>query len=135
MLKKCVGLGGMDARELRVGNLVDSEYDGIVPVSVKLLERIIDEVEGVSPIPLTEEWLERFGFERGASETMSAYYHKKVGIDDLCLRFMRQTPSIYFCKGNEENSSYEPKYYVHQLQNLYFALTGKELPIPEKASA
>lgn len=85
--------------------------------------------EDYEPIHLTEEWLVKLGFKLGASEIGSAYYHKGVGIYDFCIRFYRVTQSLYFCLGNEQNSSYEPKYFVHQLQNLYFALTGEELTI------
>lgn len=94
-----------------------------------------DELEGeyfwkdeCSGVCITEDWLRKFGFTIGASETFSAYYHKKIGIHNLCLRFMRgEVNCVYFCLGNEQNSSYKPKYYVHELQNLYYFLCGEEL--------
>ena len=33
-----------------------------------------------------------------------------------------------YCNGNECNSSYKAHRHVHQLQNLYFALTNEEQP-------
>jgi hypothetical protein len=74
------------------------------------------------PIPLTEEWLLKFGFE----------------VDDHLMN-PDDWPYVDYIK-NEVRIS-EPNYsfafygrdneleikYVHQLQNLYFALTGEEL--------
>jgi hypothetical protein len=66
------------------------------------------------PIPLTEEWLLKFGFEITDNfQTKDRFQtHKQDGI-------------IWFEYGYivvELN-------YVHQLQNLYFALTNEELTI------
>jgi hypothetical protein len=68
------------------------------------------------PIPLTEEWLLKFGFEiTNNFQTKDRFQtHKQDGI-------------IWFEYGY---ISIELKY-VHQLQNLYFALTGEELTITE----
>lgn len=79
------------------------------------------------PIPLTEEWLLRVGFVLGFDVFTEFYHNKKVkiylnefdGLTDkgtwLCLLF-----------GNNIGVNIK---YVHQLQNLYFALTGEELTV------
>ena len=65
----------------------------------------------IEPILITPEWLERFGFEKKP-------IHWEGAIDLMA-------------DGDEWN--FESGYidinikYVHQLQNLYYALTGKEL--------
>tara|TARA_R110000803_G_scaffold35405_8_gene76622 strand:- start:10881 stop:11252 length:372 start_codon:yes stop_codon:yes gene_type:complete len=64
------------------------------------------------PIPLTEEWLLRFDISD------DYFYH----IDDGLLVFGIQVfPDNYY------NTVLAELKYVHQLQNLYFALTGEEL--------
>lgn len=73
-------------------------------------------IEVFKPIPLTEEWLIKFGFLKYAG-----LYELNTGDFEL----------IY----NEDHISLDVEgqwltlgvYHVHQLQNLFFALTGKEL--------
>lgn len=65
-------------------------------------------------IPLTEEWLLKFGFER-LFETGSTYSLGDFNVSDF---------------GENGIFHYDVKQqikYVHELQNLYFALTGSEL--------
>lgn len=79
------------------------------------------------PIPLTEEWLLKFGFEIIPYENKEVYYSitDKVAMsyDDFIVIIIDSFDNKYFdydyatCKIG----------YVHQLQNLYFALTGNEL--------
>jgi hypothetical protein len=73
------------------------------------------------PIPLTEEWLLNFGFE----------YHHDTPHPNKVFRKLHTEGFIdleqikhYYYGGSF--TSVECRY-VHQLQNLYFALTGKEL--------
>lgn len=144
----------MENRELRIGNLVMienellSETKGeVYKVSGVELKRIelfpdsdstisLDHTESlriynqlnefVIPIPLTDHWLDRFGFK---------YSHDTVHPN----RVFRKT----WDEGNfdlEEIVSYhfggsfldvEIKY-VHQLQNLFYSLTGKELELTKQ---
>ena len=114
--------------ELRIGNLVFLNDKQKV---WKILEGFdIDEMtenSTVDPIVLTEEWLSKAGFEK--SFTNDFWYSIKIGDKRLLVstlgnieiekwdRTMIAFPDI--CK------------YVHQLQNLYFALTGNELNIKQ----
>ena len=88
--------------------------------------------EPYKPIPLTEEWLIKFGFEKGylnylvLKEEFYCYcYEKSKGLH------------IEVFAHDEEDEVIDSEYltptinYVHQLQNLYHALTGKELEIKE----
>jgi len=70
------------------------------------------------PIPLTEEWLMKFGF----NSKFSGY--RKV---NLRLVNFLETETIYhvFFK----NSLIKTIQYVHELQNVYFALTNTELTL------
>lgn len=100
----------MKANELRIGNLIFEEETQEVGQVNTVILGIID--EGLShtykPIPLTEEWLERFNWNPPK---------------DIGVAFSTNTHEIYFVAGNY----YKTIEYVHQLQNLYFALTGEEL--------
>jgi hypothetical protein len=85
------------------------------------------------PIHLTESWLLEFGFQNKKDKK---YKQKLWFIDNLDFEFrLRQSVNgyynlfmfdIYFQK--ESPTKYNI-YYVHQLQNLYFALTEKELDV------
>jgi hypothetical protein len=84
------------------------------------------------PIPLTEEWLLNFGFEQDYN-----CFVKSTGQLDLII-FSSDTlvakandlkpGEFYFCF----HKIIVMIKYVHQLQNLYFALTGEELILKPK---
>jgi hypothetical protein len=71
---------------------------------------------GFEPIPLTEDWLLKFGFKQDS---------------DLKNSICRY--GIWFNKNNMEATYLSQKLikikYVHQLQNLYFALVGEDLTL------
>lgn len=82
-----------------------------------------DEIE---PIEINENWLLKFGFIEEVNSSMVKFwsrddmtiyheYYKHTEVDNL---------EWYFLSSREYNIRIK---YVHQLQNLYFALTGKEL--------
>tara|TARA_R110000822_G_scaffold158970_1_gene298474 strand:+ start:1535 stop:1882 length:348 start_codon:yes stop_codon:yes gene_type:complete len=112
----------MKANELRIGNWVnvlDRDYE-----VTAVLERGINcGLVGclyslVKPIPLTEEWLLRFGFENVLN--VGIYRKGALDVDYAggleCLSF-----SII-----DSNYDFTIKH-VHQLQNIHHALTGEEL--------
>ena len=117
----------MKAQELRIGNFVlfdnkKVEITGIVKSGFYFDKQdfAINLLEWFQPIPLTEEWLLKFGFVK----TPTKYY---IGdLNDLCNRDLDLVLTT-----NKNIISYQdylhPIHYVHSLQNLYFALTGKEL--------
>jgi hypothetical protein len=124
----------MDARELRMGNLfVDKQTQTIINV-IGLTENIIT-FSGhfkndwkAEPIPLTEEWLLKFGFEMIEDKTEEVWYwaYKDFVLEPTFFCFGYASPIVFdLIRVNEEN----PLIYVHQLQNIYFALTGEELEI------
>ncbi len=117
----------MEANELRIGILIKSKHnDKIFKIQTfKDIELLYDICE---PIPLTEEWLTKFGFHKTAEDD----FDKTFGdIDQISIRsnklYVTDKFGVYL----------NPKriaiiQYVHQLQNLYFALTSEELTIKEK---
>lgn len=90
----------------------------------------IDEFESFKPIPLTEEWLIKFGFERvtpmGSTYDNNYAYELKDWGRIALKNGVLVSDQYYFLDG----LCFDIKH-VHQLQNLYFTLTGKELTIKE----
>ena len=107
----------MQATELRIGNIVaygQSQWkvSGIIPphplrnhYMIELWNNgLVDVIRSdLHSIPLTEEWLLRFGFESKNPVLFTNSDGDSFYLDDTKIK------------------------HVHQLQNLYFALTGEEL--------
>jgi hypothetical protein len=107
------------ATELRIGNYYKPEILDDVLYDVITVEDISDLFydpidDYYSPIPLTKEWLLLFGFEESISWSFKGFY----------LGEEKQGEYHYQLDGGVVELKY-----VHQLQNLYFALTGEELTI------
>jgi hypothetical protein len=145
----------MKANELRIGNYVNCPKDGQNPFRIDLLDfvscgigkfgMIYDKsvhpltwyLQDLQPIPLTEEWLLKFGFGKEKVNDLydNAFIKYDVLSSDLYLRpsYMGGYYWGFNVPGKLDNELYDAKNikYVHQLQNLYFALTENELEIKE----
>jgi hypothetical protein len=122
----------MKASELRIGNLIINPNSGITFIEkvFNINSNAINEfyeqggsvrlpLDYIQPIPLTEEWLLNAGFK----EAYTANYIKDdIGIylGDFTVTLEADDP---YCSHNVSQKIQ----YVHQLQNLYFALKGEEL--------
>lgn len=118
------------ANELRIGNKVkmkvptsvDNEWFETTIEAADLLgiERGDNLIEG---IPLTPEILEKCGFEKktGSAPGIGDFYWHDNGIFET----IRVHGDIIKLEGIDSI----PVKHLHQLQNLYFALTGEELEI------
>jgi len=120
----------MKANELRLGNLIETNI--VQEVNIQHLEFLLNpdikDKSVIKPIPLTEEWLQRFGFEFSWMSGQ-ALIQKKIKYD---LRFVRpyykdNLGELVLDLRNDSTSLNTKVRYVHSLQNLYFALTGEEL--------
>jgi hypothetical protein len=132
----------MKAKELRLGNLVYLQ-DGVTVATVSYFQTRFN-INGypediISGIPLTEEWLVKFGFKKS----------KAIPKEKFCYLFedRAETPIEFYVVGrgfNDVYTIYDPisrsnklnfitdnrgLTFVHQLQNLYFTLAGAELII------
>jgi hypothetical protein len=107
--------------EVRIGNFVQHELSDKYSIVKRECFEKPYYLNDYNPIPLTEEWLLRLGFEKLHND----YYILNAG--DFELRY------YYNVSGSawkfELNNSLINITCVHQLQNLYHALTGKELEI------
>ena len=116
----------MKARDLRIGNLIfdhecEPHYFEVEQISKYVGSELwivyrkgSVKTKTAEGIPLTEEWLLKFGF------TFSDMIYSFDGFEILDLK---QGLEFY-------NHDYPIKIkYVHQLQNLYYALTQTELTL------
>jgi len=115
----------IDAHELMIGNLFIGFDDKVFAWDLPLFG-LLDNGVGIdeiikSPIPITEEWLEQFGFKYYKNTNGYSYYlhfrlHFTKTVDGFKL----------FIDNNEWAETIKS---VHELQNLYFALTKIELEL------
>lgn len=134
----------MKANELRIGNLVtlcliNDEYIEIdLPIATIHSDNTIRLLDGkkeigcfslkkIKPIKLTEEWLLKFGFKdrSGILKNKMSY---GIEIGKMEIAWYRQDNKTRF---QTIENGFILKYvtYVHELQNLFFALTGEELKL------
>ena len=120
----------MKAEELRIGNLVYNHHNEITSVDINTFNKFKYPTMGgnpanISPIPLTEEILFKCGFEKLTTKSETGYkassYSYRNGYSFIVC-FDDGVLSVDFWQGNE-------KRYLHQLQNLFHALTNEELQI------
>lgn len=93
----------------------------LYPQDGKVRKGYAIESTSVNPIPITPEWLERCGY-------------KKDSTDKKWYKSPHNLPPIYQWRPGSFGMDGLPLAaksieYVHQLQRLYFALTGEELKI------
>jgi hypothetical protein len=93
----------------------------------------------IQPIPFTEDWLKKFGFKK---EKISSYdkadynwvyifTYDKHHYDGISIAKIKENGEFYIFVG-EGNPIPNDIKYVHELQNLNYALTGKELILNNK---
>lgn len=151
----------MTANELRIGNYIlslgydedsngnifhEEEGDEVTKVTAQTLFYWKSTILGYEPIPLTEEWLLKFGFEfydyelddeEDVEENETGIY-KSYRLNKSKFLYY----AVFINSDNTIDFCVKPRWcdyvalnfiqYVHQLQNLYFALTNTELELKLK---
>ena len=145
----------MKANELRIGNYVNVPNSEQCPFRIDAFEhcsekfiKVAQEVKlngfevhpltwygaDLEPIPLTEEWLLKFGFylRDGFSNTFKLNVEKHQ-YDCSEITYSEKEGLFRFSNGQQKGTTLIPHIkYVHQIQNLYFALIGEELKQQEQ---
>jgi|TARA_R100000501_G_C2608316_1_gene103522 hypothetical protein len=138
------------ASELRIGNyvdMIDRSQEIHLPVGIvkkigqiglfgvhlyepkNFAEQTVPEgtpINEVTGIPLTEEWLIKFGFAIDLTKTEPSYKKWMMGYRCYIVDDKQGTRFEFWI---EDRYCLVDIKYVHTLQNLYFALTGEELTI------
>lgn len=128
----------MKAEELRIGNWIriirslPTQVTGyhlfMMQTYTPLAPNEADYKEMTEPIPLTEEWLIKFGFKKELVDAVGIAQWHEYHLDSVeVFNDGTECSELFFI----HNSNRTEVKYVHQLQNLYFALTGEELTIKE----
>ncbi len=130
----------MKANELRTGNWVTA-----IQCDRSKVNQQIEQINSLGDfavtthgwselkaIPITKKWLVKFGFVKLFSKFDNGYEINEMILNNT---YDKGCEGWCFYDGNVaccNNMNYKnPVKYVHQLQNLYFALTGEELTIKE----
>jgi hypothetical protein len=132
----------MKASELRIGNIVDLDSRiakiidiGHLSCTVVDLEETQDTVEDydrVQGLTLTDEWFEKWGFYKdGEYWSMGIFDYK------YCFKYRDWANNWAFYQeftdspdSNDDGKKYPISFdiqYVHQLQNIWFALLHEEI--------
>ncbi len=132
----------MEANELRIGNYIKDVVFRRVHTVMEILfiedrgsEKDRDHLDGISKINradqsfyngirLTEEWLVKFNFK-----ILKTGYYTKNYLHCQC--YNEGEVKVLLDQGYNAPESLDHIVYVHQLQNLVFALTGEELKVSE----
>ena len=137
----------INANELRIGNLVEYritdklderkewwEVSEIDADDIHWLSKVDTKDEDFRAIPLTEEWLLKFRFKEIVfTQDRNREWFKMFEIEEtdelfsLCFYPEKNICYLNFDVGYGNNVLNIE--HVHQLQNLYFALTGSELTV------
>ncbi|MBU3661201.1 MAG: hypothetical protein FGM14_15115 [Flavobacteriales bacterium] len=112
----------MKASELRIGNLVQ-DYGLISTITGQDIYDLSQGMDSeiIQPIPLTEDLLLKFGFYKNVDTLFFEKGGYQLDLNSNNVEFYIPNYGDY----------YKEIEYVHQLQNLYFALTGEELSYNE----
>jgi hypothetical protein len=133
----------MNANELRIGNFVNVPREDQSPFRIDAFESLSNKFIKVAmihpeygenfhpltwygndlkPIPLTEDWLLKFNLTEKESGGMV------LSDNGWGILIFKQEDDSYDISARDEYHICKIKY-VHQLQNLYFALTSAELTV------
>lgn len=135
----------INVNELRIGNLVkiktsnDANFypiHAIDGMGLKVILGGVRQCEGwkeeklLKPIPLTEELLLKCGMNECDDDAVVRYVyrHDKFKMNIIIPSLKEYIIRIYNLESGEQICG-KDMHYLHQLQNIYFDLTGKELEL------
>ena len=129
----------MNVNELRIGNYITTSYRGFkifliteINKGTVSFDSLVDNFSSytiypyVKPIPLTEEILLKCGFKKREYSTADKWF---IGENPITYDWMFELTWINGDSSPFFKNGFHKINYLHQLQNLYFILTGEELEI------
>ena len=146
----------MEVQNLRIGNYIQAKYydeddneaielcrvvtlDSVgaaeYPICVESLgssgrEHYIE----FEPVPITEDWLIRFGFEKSKGNFSIDFNLGYLELEYHVIMDLWEFNIVNVGDSWDDPVSMPLKspQFIHQLQNLYFSLTGEELVLTDK---
>ena len=130
----------MKASELRIGNWLQDQYTNVLElVNADTIHDISIGSERYQPIPLTEEWLLKLGFEIHQKHENGNIFRKEISYHsgfkvwlDIMNKGGKGEPILFFILSDNAGKHFMlPHHYIflHELQNLWTSLGGEELTI------
>lgn len=116
----------MQLNEIRLGNKISLEGKNYT-IDAKMMYAIFSgnpdyDISKFEPILLSSEWLLKFGFKENKVEDIT--YEKEIShCKGFVVSFSTQSYDWFLCDTDVDTNVK----YIHQLQNLYFAMTGLEI--------
>lgn len=135
----------MKTNEFRIGNLIYPNDENATPYEIKgvmtdkvffgidrMNEEMWQDIEEIEPIPLTEDMLNKMGFEKTKNKVVyDVVVYDFHGFQlNKVVNHKWDTYTNWNNNKNYITANGAAIQYVHQLQNLYFTLTGQELTTP-----
>lgn len=106
--------------ELRIGNIVDLNGS-----TVQITEFHGQTSNKYQPIKITKDWLYKFGFSYGGTFDKADKFY--IGVNPITYDYLFDLIWLDEREYPFYKNAFHLIKYVHSLQNIYFALTGKEL--------
>lgn len=125
----------MEPKEIRIGNYLKDNNGVVIQVygindCVLLKNKHIVPLRSINKIPLTKEWLLKFGFINQFPKHPNGFYVLFID-NNISLSFNYSAVLNVNIKNYGVILSFKD-FNVHELQNLYFSLTRQELIIKNK---
>jgi hypothetical protein len=119
----------INATELRLGNKVRQAHATITITAIGKTKvwatdynhKSVCNLANINPIPLTAEILEKCGFVK------EGFWFKLQLTNNFKMVFNKLEGCVIVCSVSPCDAHIDHITSLHQLQNLYFALTGEEL--------
>jgi hypothetical protein len=130
----------LEAKNIRLGNLVLDPYGEVTEVAFGVLEYLYryetakkENIDvgacNYSELPLTRELIEELGYIINEDNGDEAFYTK----DGFGVKWIDSDEFYFFYEdAKSEYLILREIYVAHELQNLHFDLTGKELTFKKK---
>lgn len=125
----------MKPEQLRKGNLLINQHDGslivVTAYDIYCLEEGMDSMI-MQPIPISEEWLLKLGAKkmpRGLVWISLSNLKSELHFESFIKKRGEGFDVVSSIVNVQGELILDPIKYVHQLQNLYYALTGEEITI------
>jgi len=132
----------MEKNQLRIGNILNYQLEESTLVPTRIdwqdLKQLTEDPKGFNlvhkPIPITEEWLLRFGFERMITQEDSFLLclDEVFSLDSKDLIYNIKNNCVYINNSFDILEPLTTIEFVHQMQNIVFVIANKELQIKLK---